>query len=79
MEQDTAGTFMDEVVGMSVIIHGLNMPRRSAFQVMIYPDGQAVVTTVSKKTFVCEAKNEPKASAKMFGSWKVLPDGGPED
>lgn len=57
---------------MSVIIHGLNMPRRSAVQVMIYPDGQAVVTTVSKKTFVCEAKNEPKASAKMFGYWKVI-------
>lgn len=64
---------------MSVIIHGLGMPRRSAVQVMIYPDGQAVVTTVSKKTFVCEAVNKPKASKQMFGYWKVLSDGSPKD
>ena len=57
---------------MSVIIHGLNMPRRSAVQVMIYPDGQAVMTTVSNKTFVCEATNEPKTPKQMFGYWKVI-------
>jgi len=57
---------------MSVIIHGLDMPRRSAVQVMIYPDGQAIVTTVSKKTFVCKAENKPKTSAKAFGYWKVI-------
>lgn len=59
---------------MSVIINGLDMPRRSAVQVMIYPDGQEVVTTVSKKTFVCEAENQPKSSKQMFGYWKVLSD-----
>lgn len=64
---------------MSVIIHGLNMSRRSAVHVMIYPDGRAVVTTVSKKTFVCDAMNQPKASKQMFGYWKVLPDGSPKD
>lgn len=54
---------------MSVIIHGLNMPRRSAVQVIIYPDGQAVVKTASQKTFVCDATNKPKASKQMFGCW----------
>lgn len=64
---------------MSVIIHGLNMPRRSAVQVMIYPDGQAVVKTAYRKTFVCEATNQPEASEKMFGYWKVLSNGSPKD
>ena len=61
---------------MSVIIHGLDMPRRSAVQVMIYPDGRAVVTTVSKKTFVCEAENKPKPTKQTFGYWKDVSDNG---
>lgn len=44
---------------MSVIIHGLDLPKRMAIQAMIYPDGRVFVRLHSGKTLVCRAVSVP--------------------
>lgn len=44
---------------MSVIIHGLDMPKRTPIQAMIYPDGRVFVRLHSGKTLVCRAVSVP--------------------
>ena len=56
---------------MSIVIHGLDMPKRSCVTVLIYPDGTAVVTPVSKRKFMCSAQNVPKSLKSMLG-WKEV-------
>ena len=40
---------------MSVIIHGLDLPKRIPIQAMIYPDGRVFVRLHSGKTLICRA------------------------
>lgn len=44
---------------MSVIIHGLDLPKRMPIRALIYPDGRVFVQLRSGKTLVCRAVSVP--------------------